>query len=574
MTRSDRTTYRSYWGFLAPYRIRLFAVLAASVATPLVLAARIWLLKVLIDDVLRPHNSALLPTLAAAFLGSSLIRAALDAFKTHASGSLGAQVVRDLRAHSYAKLQTSSLPKIHSRRLGDLLTRVTIDAAAIEDLLVSGLSSIVSYGVTLVFFLVLLVVLNPGLVLVAAAVVPVLTLTTILDARRSRVAQNDLRERTSELTSTAEEGLSAVALVKAFARGAHESARFGDAAHRGAQARLRLVGLRAAFGPLSELVVGIGTAVVVWIGAHDVLSGHLSLGSLVVFLSYLASLYAPIQGLSRLASTLQRATVGAQRIFELLQTPVSASDRGGQALPLGSGGVEFSRISFAYHSGRPVLEGVSFEIESGEMVALVGPSGAGKTTVVSLLMSFYEPVSGRVLIGGHNLARFSADSCRAGVSAVLQEPMLFDTSVRENIRYGRLDASQMEIESAARVAQAHDFVTELPDGYDTGVGPRGSHLSGGQRQRIAIARALVKRAPVLVLDEATSSLDPDTEAMVLGAVREACADRAILLVAHRRSAVRFADRVLRLETGRITAGEQQLAPANRGQRDLRRVSVG
>ena len=559
MSHSKKSTYLQFWQLLSPYWPRLIGVLVASASSPALLAGRIWLLKVLIDDVLRLHRSGLLLPVAAGFLGTSLIRAALDAYKTRTSGMLGAEVVRELRVQTYAKLQASSLAHLHSRQLGDLLTRVSVDTAAIEELLVSGLAALVSYSVTLVFFLVLLVILNPGLILIAAGVVPVLALTTILDARRSRTAQSDLRERTSDLTSTAEEGLSAVALVKAFARGRHETERLATAAERSARARLRVVGLRSTFGPLSELVVGVGTAVVVWIGARQVLAGHLSLGSLIVFLSYLASLYGPIQGLSRLGSTLQRALVGAQRILEVLHTPASACDRRGLPLPRRSRSVEFSGVSFAYQAGHPVLEDVSFTIEPGEMVALVGPSGAGKTTVVSLLLSYYDASAGRVSLGGLDLSEFSADSCREAVSAVLQEPMLFNTSVRENIRYGRLDASDAEVVATAQVAQAHDFIVALPDGYDTTVGPRGSRLSGGQRQRIAIARALLKPAPVVVLDEATSALDVETEAHVLAALRDACADRAILLVAHRASAVRFADRVLRLAAGRLAPASHSSA---------------
>jgi subfamily B ATP-binding cassette protein MsbA len=428
-----------------------------------------------------------------------------------------------------------------------------VDITAIEELLVTGLTAIVSSAVMLTLFGVLLVTLNPGLVLVAAGIVPVLAVTTVLDARRGRRAQQDMRERTSELTSAAEESLSAIALVKAFARGGYEQRRFAEAARRNAVARLRLVRVRATFPPLAQLTAGLGTVVVVWAGASQVLAGRLSLGGLVVFLSYLASLYAPIQGLSRVASSLQRAMVGAERVAALLDVPAGLKDRPGGRLPAVAGQVDFRHVTFAYGPGRPALRDVSFTIDPGEVVALTGPSGAGKTTVVSLLLSYYDPGQGAISLGGRRLRDFDAASCRRQVAAVLQEPMLFDTTVAENIRYGRLDATDAEVAAAAAVAQADGFIRELPERYDTVVGPRGARLSGGQRQRLAIARAVLKAAPVLVLDEATSALDPDTEAAVLRAIRLACPGVAVLLVAHRPSAVSFADRVLVLDRGWLKA---------------------
>lgn len=551
MKRSDREIYRRFAALLRPYRGRLALVLVASAAGPFLLAARIWLLKVLIDNVLSAHHPQLLPAVATAFVGIAVLSAAIGSWKVGTSGWVGAHVVGELRVRCYGALQECSLRYFHGQRLGDLLTRLSVDIAAIEDLLITGLTAITSSSIMLVLFLVMLIALNPGLVLVAAGIVPVLVVTTVLDARRGRRAQQDVRERASELTSAAEEGLSAIALVKAFAQAGHEQRRFADAARRSAAARLRMVRVRAVFPPLAELAAGIGTAVVAWVGASQVLAGRLSLGSLVVFLSYLASLYTPIQGLSRVASSLQRAMVGAERVTAILDVSAELKDRGGARLPPVTGRVDFRHVTFGYGPGRLALRDVSFTISRGEVVALIGPSGAGKTTVVSLLLSYYDPDQGTVSLDRYPLRDFDAVSCRRQVAAVLQEPMLFDVTIRENIRYGRLDATDAEVEAAAAIAQADEFIRELPDQYETVVGPRGARLSGGQRQRLAIARAVIKAAPVLVLDEATSALDPGTEANVLRALRSACADAAVLLVAHRYSAVRFADRVLVLEGGRL-----------------------
>jgi ATP-binding cassette subfamily B protein len=551
--RSDWKIYRRFAALLRPHRGRLAVVLAASAAGPFLLAARIWLLKVLIDNVLAGHHPQLLPAVATAFAGIAVLNAAIGAWKTGTSGWVGAQVTGELRVRCYGALQDCSLRYFQSQRLGDLLTRLSADIAAIEDLLITGLTAITSSSVMLALFLVMLITLNPGLVLVAAGIVPVLAVTTVLDARRGRRAQQDVRERASELTSAAEEGLSAIALVKSFARGGHEQRRFAAAARRSAAARLRMVRVRATFGPLAELTAGIGTAAVAWAGASQVLAGRLSLGSLVVFLSYLASLYTPIQGLSRVAGSLQRAMVGAERVTDILDVPAGLKDRDGARLPPVTGQVAFRHVTFSYGPGRPALRDVSFTIAPGEVVALIGPSGAGKTTVVSLLLSYYDPGQGTVSLGRHQLRDFGAASCRRQVAAVLQEPMLFDATIAENIRYGRLDATDADVAAAAAIARAGEFIGDLPGKYETVVGPRGARLSGGQRQRLAIARAVIKAAPVLVLDEATSALDPGTEADVLRALRSACADAAVLLVAHRHSAVSFADRVLVLEGGRLVA---------------------
>jgi ATP-binding cassette subfamily B protein len=551
--RSDWKIYRRFAVLLRPHRGRLAMVLAASAAGPFLLAARIWLLKVLIDNVLAGHHPQLLPAVATAFGGIAVLNAAIGSWKTGTSGWVGAQVTGELRVRCYGALQDCSLRYFHGQRLGDLLTRLSADIAAIEDLLITGLIAITSSLVMLALFLVMLITLNPGLVLVAAGIVPVLAVTTVLDARRGRRAQQDVRERASELTSAAEEGLSAIALVKAFARGGHEERRFAAAARRAAAARLRMVRVRAIFGPLAELTAGIGTAVVAWAGASQVLAGRLSLGSLVVFLSYLASLYTPIQGLSRVAGSLQRAMVGAERVTDILDVPAGLKDRPGARLPPVTGRVAFRHVTVSYGPGRPALRDVSFTIAPGEVVALIGPSGAGKTTVDSLLLSYYDPGQGTVSLGRHQLRDFGAASCRCQVAAVLQEPMLFDATIAENIRYGRLDATDADVAAATAIARADEFIGNLPGKYETVVGPRGARLSGGQRQRLAIARAVIKAAPVLVLDEATSALDPGTEADVLRALRSACADAAVLLVAHRHSAVSLADRVLVLEGGRLVA---------------------
>ncbi len=548
----DIALYRRFLPFLRPYRGRLFVALLATLARPALNAAKVWLLKVLIDDILRRHQLTLVPWVCAAYLGLALAKGGVSFADDYLGGWVGANVTRDLRVALYTRLQGLSLRYYHGQRLGDLLTRLTADIGAIEDLLVSGVADLAAHSLTALLFAGLLVYLDPALALAGLALVPALALASARYARRARAAQGAIRERTSVLTSVAEEGLSAIALVKAFAREPYERARFEAAAGGSRDARLRSIRLRAVFTPLIDLVATGGTVLVIWFGVGAVASGHLTLGGLVVFLGYLGALYAPIQGLAHLGGTVQRALVGAARVAEVLDvTPDVHERREPRALPLVEGQVEFHGVTFGYDPARPVLRDFTLTLRRGETVALVGASGAGKTTVVSLLLAYYDPDRGAVTIDGHDLRAYDPSSIRRRIAAVLQEPMLFQASVRENLRYGRLDATDAAIEGAARAASADAFIRALPEGYDTPVGPRGARLSGGQRQRVALARALLADAPIVILDEATGALDAATEADVLGALRTGLADRTVLVVAHRLSTIRQADRIAVLDEGRV-----------------------
>jgi len=551
MADTDASVVRGLLPFLRPYRGRLLLAAATAATGPVLLAVRIWLLKILIDNALKGHRPALIPLIAVAFIAIAVLRGLLNSCTQHTSGAVGTFLVRDLRTRVFTRLQGLSLRYFHAQPLGDLLTRLGVDIGAIEELLVSGLPTFAANVVTIVLFFALLVALDPVLVLVALAVLPALAVCTVVDARRGRSAQQDIRERTSELTVTAEERLSAIAVIKAFNRGPQESAHYAEVASRSAHARLRAVYLRATYPPLVEVIAGIGTAAVVWIGSTQVLAGHLSLGSLVVFLSYLAALYAPIQGLSKMAGTAQRAMVGAVRVSEILNAPAHfVESTGTRALPAGPGLLEGRHVSFGYDRAQQVLH-ISFRIEPGELVALVGASGAGKTTLVSLLLSYSQPDQGQILLDGHPLGSVGTDHAREKIAAVLQEPMLFNTTIGANIRYGKPDATDKQVRRAAVAAGVDEFTASLDDGYNTVVGPRGARLSGGQRQRVALARALLKDAPVLLLDEATSALDPTTEGRVLTALSQSTRHRAVLLVAHRYSTISHANRIIVLDRGRL-----------------------
>lgn len=548
----DLALYRRFLPFLRPYRGRLMAALLATLARPVLNTAKVWLLKVLIDNVLRGHHLSLLPWVCAAYVGITAAKGVVSFADDYLGGWVGARVVCDLRTTLYDRLQGLSLRYFHDQRLGDLLTRLTGDIAAIEDLLVSGVADLVAHSLTVLIFVGMLFYLDPTLAFAALALVPCLAFASVGYARRTRSAQREIRERSSALTAIAEEGISAITLVKAFAREPYERARFAAATRRSFAARLRSIRLRALFTPLIDLTATGGTVLVVWFGAQAVTTGHLSLGGLVVFLGYLGSLYTPIQGLSHLGGTVQRALVGAGRVVEVLDAaPGLRERRGSVPLPPVGGQVAFRDVTFGYVPGWPVLRGFNLTLRRGETVALVGASGAGKTTVVSLLLAYYDPDEGAIQIDGYNVRDYDPPSVRRRVAAVLQEPMLFQASVRENIRYGRLDATDAEIEAAARVAAADDFIRRLPEGYETPVGPRGARLSGGQRQRLALARAVLADTPIVILDEATAALDAVTEADVLCALRARLSDRTVLVVAHRLSTIRQADRIAVLDEGRV-----------------------
>ncbi len=544
--------FRRFLPFIRPYRRWLAVVFAATLVGPILNTAKVWLLKVVIDNVIRQGQMDVLAWVCAGYIGIAAGKGIASYADNYLGGWVGTRVVRDLRAAVYDQLQGLSLRFYHGQRLGDLLTRLTSDVGAIEDLLVSGIVDLLARSLTILLFVGMLFYLNSALALIAIIVTPVLAVASVRYARRMREAQSAVRERLSALTSRAEEGLSAIALVKAFARQHFEQERFVAAATDSSNARLRAVRGQALFMAAVELISTVGTVLVVWLGSEQVISGQFTLGGLVIFLGYMGSLYNPIQGLSHQGAGIQRALVGAGRVADILDAaPDLRERRHDPDLPPMRGGVEFRDVSFGYTPARQVLDRFNLNIRPGEMVALVGASGAGKTTVVSLLLSYYDAQGGAVVIDGHDLRDHNPSSVREQIAAVLQEPMLFQTTVRENLRYGRLDATDAAIAEAARAAGADEFIRELPDGYDTLLGPRGAGLSGGQKQRLAIARAMLKEAPIVILDEATSALDSVTEAQVLRALRARLAGRSALVVAHRLSTVRVADRIAVLAGGHV-----------------------
>jgi ATP-binding cassette, subfamily B, bacterial len=528
-----------------------------------------WPLKLVLDDVLRSHQShetvmrhiyALTGTDKLAVLKFAclvvLAIAVLDGICTYTekflTTSVGQWVTYDLRRTIYSHVQRLSLSYHDEKRTGDLISRITDDIDAIQSFIQSSLLSSVVNVFTLLGMVGVMFYLNWRFTLIALSVAPILFGIVYSYTRRIKNAARAVRKKEGEITSVVEEVLSSIRVVKAFAREDYEVHRLEQQGLETIELSLRARSLKAKLVPLVGVVVATGTALVLWFGARLVLSGALTAGSLVVFILYLGKMYKPMQELSKMTDTYSKAAVGYERIQEVLETHREIKDaRRAIRAPRFRGAIEFDHVSFSYSPERPVLKDVSFSVEPGQVAALVGPTGAGKTTIISLIPRFYDPTSGAVKIDGTDIRRFQQKSMRRQISFVLQETVLFHATVWQNIAYGKPEATRDEIVRAAEIANASEFVDKLPQGYDTVLGERGMTLSGGQRQRLAIARAVIRDAPILVLDEPTTGLDSGAEQLVLEGLERLMEGRTSIMIAHRLSTIREADVIFVLQDGRI-----------------------
>src|SRR6266576_1380694 len=528
-----------------------------------------WPLKLVLDDVLRGRESHagvmrwihhLVGTVKLAMLkfacAAVIVIALLDAICTYAekylTTSVGQWIAYDLRGTIYAHVQKLSLAFHDQERIGDLISRVTNDIDAIQSFITTGLLSALVNIITLVGMIVVMSYLNWKFTLIALSVAPVLFFVVFTYTRRIKKAAREVRKKEGEITSVVEEVLSSIRVVKAFAREDYEVRRLEEESLEGVEIALRARGLKAKLTPIVGLIVAVGTCLVLWFGARLVMNGGLSAGSLVVFILYLGKMYKPMQELSKMTDTYSKAVVGYERIREVLDTDKEIKDvRGAIRAPRFKGKVEFDHVSFSYDPETPILKDVSLKIEPGQVAALVGPTGAGKTSIIGLIARFYDPTSGVVKIDGTDIKRYKQQSLRQQISFVLQETMLFHSTIWQNIAYGKPEASRKEIIEAAELANAAEFIEKLPDGYDTMLGERGMTLSGGQRQRIAIARAVIRNTPILVLDEPTSGLDSSSEKLVFEALDRLMKNKTTIVIAHRLSTIRNADVIFVIDDGRI-----------------------
>jgi ATP-binding cassette, subfamily B, bacterial len=556
--------------FMRPYRARMTIVAVLLLVEVALIALQPWLLKVVIDYVLvgqpMPQPFAgwlrtihegdpfvLLVTLVIAGVVLQIGKEMISAYSTQVQVETGQGMVYSLRYRLVEHLQALGLHHHVTTSTGDAVYRVDVDAYAVENLLIGGFPLITSVATLVVMFAILLR-LDVTVALLSLGVVPFLYLCIRYYISTLLTREEGVKELESKLVERLYETFSAIKLVKSFARERHETARYARAGDSTMRARIALTWQQSLFSFAVSVITILGTAVVLIVGGVHVMRRQMSIGDLTVVIAYLGAVYGPLSAIAYTTGQLQGALAGAKRVRAMLAQEPEAFDRPGLIDADGvTGHIRFEDVNFAYPDGTAVLHGISFEAHPGEMVALVGLTGAGKTTLVSLIPRFYDPATGRVLIDGVDVRQYRLSSLRERISIVLQDPVLFSGTIADNLRYGRLDATAAEIEEAARAAHAHDFIVRLPKGYETEVAEAGGSLSGGERQRLSIARAVLKNAPILILDEPTSSLDAISEEIVFAALKRLRAGRTTIVIAHRLSTVRDADRILVLDGGRIAA---------------------
>jgi subfamily B ATP-binding cassette protein MsbA len=542
-----------YW-YLLPF------VLVSMVAATLLDLAAPWLIGVvLIDRVILAREASLLPWLVLGLLGAVVFRQSFGFAQRYFLALLSQRVIHHLRCDLYQHIENLPAGYFSETAVGDLVSRQVNDAEALED----GLKGLITEaGVHLIMIIAILALLFSLNLKMTLAILPfIILLGMAMHVFRQVVKGSSLRvrDRLGRLSTITTETLSGIGVVKAFSMEQAELNRFSGQSQSILQANLRLARLEGFYTSTVELLLVGSTVVVVWLAAPQVLAEAMTVGALVAYLGYLARFQNPLKGLSNANFRIQKALGAAQRIFAVMDTPTEHRQPAGAAiLPPVTGSIKFDRVTFGYDPDRPVLRDFSLEVHPGESVALVGPSGAGKSTVIGLLLGFYSPDEGEILVDGHPIDRVDIRSLRRQVALVYQEPFLFSTTVGENILYGKPEASQADVEGAARAANIHDFIAALPQGYNTPVGQRGVALSGGQRQRITLARAFLKDAPILLLDEATTSVDSETEALIQDALANLMVGRTTIIIAHRLSSLHHAQRIFILEDGRISdEGSQQ-----------------
>ena len=549
-----RVTFARLLGFLSPYRIGLVVSIILAVASQGAQIAIVWTTGHVIDNAIIPRDTQKLWMYVGAIVGLGAFRALFMAARRLLSGKQALAVEMDLRQGMYAHLVRLSFGFYDRHQTGQLMSRATVDLQGVRFFLGYGLIFFFQNVLTVVSVTVVLFFFQWELALIALAITPMLI---VLAYRYSHVAHPTLREvqqKLADVATVAEENIVGVHVVKSFAQEPQEEEKFRERSEEVFRQTVRANRQRALYVPFISWVPMLAQAGVLLVGARMVAHGTLSVGSFVAFNLYLGMLIMPLRSLGMWVGQAQRATASGERIFQVLDEPEEIADREGAVeLPPGDGQLRFEGVDFEYIEGRPVLEGIDLDVAAGKTIALIGHTGSGKTTLTSLVPRFYDVTAGRVTLDGVDVREVTLRSLRAAIGVISQDPFLFSATVRENITFGAPGLDDAEVERIARLAQAHEFIERLPHGYNTIIGERGITLSGGQRQRLAIARALAVDPRVLILDDATASVDASTEALIRIGLREAMVDRTTLIIAHRLSTIALADEIVVLHDGRIDA---------------------
>jgi ABC-type multidrug transport system fused ATPase/permease subunit len=549
-----RQTFARLLGFLRPYTLSLIVSIMLAVLSQGAAIALIWLTGAVIDKALATHDHQMLAILVVAVLAVGFARAVLMAGRRLISGRQALAVEMDMRYGLYSHLVRLSFGFYDRHQTGQLMSRATVDLQGVRFFLGYGLIFFFQNAITVISVTVVLLVFNWKLALIALAITPVLVVVAYRYSHVTHPTLRDVQQKLADVATVAEENIVGVHVVKSFAQEPQESAKFHARSEAVFQQTVKANRQRATYVPFISWIPMLAQGAVLLVGARMVTSGELTVGGFVAFNLYLGMLVVPLRSLGMWIGQAQRATASGERIFQVMDEPEEIAERPDAVeLPPGDGDLRFEDVRFEYLAGRPVLDGVTLDVPAGRTIALIGQTGSGKTTLTSLVPRFYDATAGRVLVDGIDVRDVTLTSLRRAIGVISQDPFLFSATVRENITFGAPGLDDAEVERIARLAQAHEFVRELPDGYDTVIGERGVTLSGGQRQRLAIARALAVDPRILILDDATASVDATTEARIRVGLREAMRDRTTLIIAHRLSTIALADEIVVLDEGRIAA---------------------
>lgn len=546
------TLYLRILSYIKPYMHRLIFAMFCTIMAAAGNLYIPWIIKDMIDEVLADKNGTMLNWIAASIIAIFVVRGLFWYGQNYLMSYVGQSVIIDIRAAVFKKLQRLSVSFYDKNKTGTIMSYVTNDVNALQSAMVENTIEMITEGFILIGSVVAMIYLDWRLTLFTVCTFPVVLWFMEFFGKKIRKTGGRIQECTADITSVLQESVASARVIKSFVREDYEVDRFDVENRANFRANMKNAQLMATLTPVVELVAAIGVTMIIWYGGNNVINGTITAGSLVAFLTYAVNISNPIKRLTRVIGNIQKALAAAQRVFMIIDMPEEiAESRDAKQLPEVSGKVEFQNVSFAYDDKGNVITDLSFSVKPGEVIAIVGPSGAGKSTIANLLPRFYDVNKGDIKIDGHSVREVTLDSLREQVGIVPQETMLFNGSVYNNILYGRLDATKEEIEAAAKAANAHDFIMQLTDGYETKLGDRGVSLSGGQRQRIAIARAILKNPRILILDEATSALDTESERVVQEALDRLMVGRTSFVIAHRLSTVKNADKILVLEKGNL-----------------------